>query len=104
MTVWAAIGRGDIAQYVDAIFIVYIALILIRIVLGWIQLVRPLPYNTTLRAVTGFVEETTEPYLGLFRRVLPPIGGGGMGLDLSPMVGLIVLFVARAVVVGLIEG
>jgi hypothetical protein len=35
---------------------------------------------------------------------MPPIGAGGMSLDLSPMVGLLLLFVARAIVVGLING
>ena len=29
---------------------------------------RPIPYNLTLRAVLGFIEETTDPYLNLFRR------------------------------------
>ena len=53
-----------------------------------------MPYNRWLRAVLDFVTETTNPYLNLFRRFLPPVGGGGFALDLSPMVGLIVLFVA----------
>ena len=51
-----------------------------------------------------FVTETTDPYLNLFRRFMPPIGGGGFALDLSPMIGIIVLFVAQAVLVGLIAG
>ena len=63
-----------------------------------------MPYNPPLRAVLDFVTETTDPYLNFFRRFLPPIGGGGFALDLSPIVGLIVLFVAQAVVVGLIAG
>ena len=53
-----------------------------------------MPYNPWLRAVLDFVTETTNPYLNLFRRFLPPIGGGGFALDLSPMIGIIVLFVA----------
>ena len=63
-----------------------------------------MPYNRALRAVLDFVTETTNPYLNLFRRFLPPIGGGGFALDLSPIVGIIVLFVAQALVVGLIAG
>ena len=51
-----------------------------------------------------FVTETTDPYLNLFRRIIPPIGGGGFGLDLSPMIGIIVLFVLRGLVVALIAG
>jgi YggT family protein len=63
-----------------------------------------MPYNRGLRATLDFIKETTDPYLNLFRRFLPPLGGGGMALDLSPMIGVILLFIARAVVVGLIEG
>ena len=96
-----AVTRDDIADYVSALFIVYIVLILINVLLSWVP---RMPYNPTLRAVLDFVTETTNPYLNLFRRVLPPIGGGGFALDLSPMVGVIVLFVLRAVVVGLIAG
>ena len=38
------------------------------------------------------------------RRFLPPLGGGGLALDLSPILGVILLFIVRAVLVGLIEG
>lgn len=99
--IWAAIDRGDVADYVAALFLVYSILILLNILISWIP---RMPYSPALRAVLDFITETTNPYLNLFRRVLPPIGGGGFALDLSPIIGLIVLFVARALVVGLIEG
>ena len=51
-----------------------------------------------------FITETTDPYLNIFRRVMRPIGGGGFAFDLSPIVGLVILFVARTLLVGLIEG
>ena len=63
-----------------------------------------MPYRPWLRSVLDFITETTNPYLNIFRRFLPPVGGGGFALDLSPMIGIILLFVARAVVVGLIRG
>jgi YggT family protein len=53
--------------------------------------------------VLEFVRETTDPYLNIFRRILPPVGAGGMQLDLSPMVGVILLLIGQAVVVGLIN-
>ncbi len=96
-----ALSRGDVADYVGALFLVYIILILIRVLISWVP---RMPYNPALRAVLDFVSETTDPYLNLFRRVLPPIGGGGLGIDLSPMIGIIVLYVLRALVVGLIDG
>jgi len=54
--------------------------------------------------VVGFVRETTDPYLNVFRRILPPVGGGGFALDLSPIVGIFLLIIARGIVVGLIRG
>jgi YggT family protein len=96
-----ALNRGDIADYVGALFIVYIILIFARIVISFVP---RMPYRPWLRSALDFITETTDPYLNFFRRFLPPIGGGGFALDLSPMVGLIVLFVAQAIVVGLIAG
>ena len=96
-----ALDRGNVADYVSALFIVYVILIFARIVISFIP---RMPYRPWLRSVLDFITETTDPYLNFFRRFLPPIGGGGFALDLSPMIGLIVLFVAQAIVVGLIRG
>ncbi|HEY8465513.1 MAG TPA: YggT family protein [Solirubrobacterales bacterium] len=102
MSVLIALTRDDIADYVNALFTVYFVLIIARIVLSWVQQFRPLPYNRPLRAVTGFIEESVDPYLNIFRRVLPPLNLGGLGLDLSPIVGIIVLVLVQSLVVGLI--
>ena len=91
--------RDTIADYVGAVFLVYIILIIVRVLLTWIP---RMPYNRTLRAVVGFIEEVTDPYLNVFRRFLPPVGGGAFAMDLSPILAIILLFIARAVVVGLI--
>jgi YggT family protein len=96
-----ALNRGDVADYVGALFLVYVILIFARIVISFIP---RMPYRPWLRAVLDFITETTDPYLNFFRRFLPRFGGGGFALDLSPMIGLIVLFVAEAIVVGLIRG
>lgn len=96
-----ALARGDVADYVSALFVVYVILIFARIVISFVP---RMPYRPWLRSVLDFVTETTDPYLNFFRRFLPPIGGGGFALDLSPMIGIIVLFVLQAIVVGLIRG
>jgi YggT family protein len=97
-----ALTRGDLAEYVNALFIVYVILIFIRIVASFVP---RMPYNPYLRAVLDFAQEATDPYLMFWRRLIPSFGGGGgFGLDLSPMVGLLVLFVAQKVVVNLIAG
>jgi len=96
-----ALNRGDLADYVSALFVVFVILIFIRIVASFVP---RMPYNPYLRAVLDFAHETTDPYLNFFRRFLRPVGGGGFAIDLSPMVALIVLFVAQALIVGLIRG
>jgi len=97
-----ALTRGDVADYVGALFVVYIILIFANIIISFIP--RLPTYNRGLRAVLDFVTETTNPYLNIFRRFLRPVGGGGFAIDLSPMIGIIVLYVAQAIVVGLIRG
>ena len=96
----AAIGREEIADYVNALFLVYTILIFARILLSWIPRI---PYNQILSAVIGFVQEVTDPYLRLFRRVIPPLGGGGFALDLSPIIAIIVLIIAQSIIVGAIR-
>jgi YggT family protein len=96
-----ALGRGDVATYVNALFIVYIVLIFANVLISYVP---RMPYSPPLRAVLDFITETTNPYLNLFRHFLPPIGGGGFALDLSPIIGIIVLFVLQTIVVGLIAG
>jgi hypothetical protein len=56
-----AINRGDVGNYVSAVITVYVILIIGNILLSWIQQFRPIPYNLPLRAVIGFIEDTTNP-------------------------------------------
>jgi YggT family protein len=58
-----------------------------RIILSWF----PISPGGALASVYRFLYTITEPVLGPVRRVIPPIGGGGMAFDLSPIIVLIVL-------------
>ena len=95
-----ALTRGDVANYVSALLFVYFVLIIANIVLSWVQQFRPIPYNLPLRAVLGFIEESTNPYLNLFRPWVPRIGP----LDISPIVAILVLSIGGGLIVRLIEG
>jgi YggT family protein len=95
----SALNRGDVADYVQALFLVYFILIFANIVLSFVP---RMPYRPWLRAVVDFVHETTDPYLNIFRRIMRPIGGGPLSFDLSPMLALLVLFFLEAIVVGAI--
>ena len=100
MTTYLAISRGDVADYVDTLAIVYIVLIFVRILMSWIP---RMPYNRYLAAFLQFVSDVTDPYLNLFRRFLPMVRLGPGALDLSPIVATIVLIVVSSLVAGAIR-
>jgi YggT family protein len=96
-----AVTRADVAQYVDTLVLVYLVLIFIRIIMSWIP---RMPYNRVLNAVLTFVSDVTDPYLNLFRRVIPPLRMGPGALDLSPIVATFVLLIVGGIVSGIIRG
>jgi YggT family protein len=98
--VLAAITRKDVGNYVYTLALVYAVLIFIRILLSWFRL----PYSRWLNVVIEFITEVTDPYLNLWRRVLPLVRLGPGAIDLSPMVGTIVLLLVAGIVSGLIAG
>ena len=86
----------SVQSFVHVFIYVYILVIFVYVLTSWI----PLPYSPALSRVQRFLYDVCNPYLRLFRRVLPPLGP----LDLSPMVGIIVLNIVGAVVANLIRG
>jgi len=93
--------RSDIAGYVQTLVFVYTILIVAYILSSmFFQVGGRLPYNRALNAVMTFLRDVCEPLLRIFRRVIPPLGP----LDLSPMVAIIVLNIAGAIVANLIRG
>jgi YggT family protein len=100
MSLYLAITRNDVADYLRTLLLLYLILIFIRILLSWIPRI---PYNRYLAAFLKFVSDVTDPYLNLFRRILPPVRMGGAGLDLSPIVAVFVLIIVSDLVVGLIQ-
>lgn len=101
MSLVLALTRGDLADYVHALYIVYLILILVRVLMSWIP---RMPYNPVLRSVLDFVTQVTDPYLNIFRRVLPPLGGRGFAIDLSPILAILVLGIVGSLVEGAIRG
>lgn len=101
MTTLFALTRSDVADYVDTLIVVYVVLIFIRIVMSWIP---RMPYNRYLNAVLTFVVDVTDPYLKLFRRIIPMVRIGPGALDLSPMIAVFVLIVVGGIVTRLIAG
>jgi YggT family protein len=89
--------RTDVADFLSTLIYVYELLIILFII---IQLLfaaglRP-PYNRTTDAVLGFLRDICEPFLRVFRRVLPPLGG----FDFSPILAILSLQLINSFVVG----
>jgi len=81
----------NIIDIVDIIFKAIWWLILARIILSFLPMFMNIdPYNPVVR----FINETTEPLMAPFRRLIPPVGG----LDLSPIVLFLVLQILHSVV------
>ena len=92
----AAVNRGDIANYVSALFTVYIVLIFLYILLNLLfSFGVRVPYARWTDTVLNFLRDVCDPYLRLFRKLIPSIGM----LDLSPVVAIIVLYVVRTLLV-----
>ena len=100
MSFWLAVTRDDVADYVNTLTLVYLVLIFVRIIMSWIPRI---PYNRWLAGFLKFVSDVTDPYLNLFRRVLPPVRLGPGALDLSPIVATFVLIIVSSIVTGLIR-
>ena len=76
-----------VESFIDVFIGVYTLLILLYIITSWIP--GRVPYTPWLDRIQRFLYDVCDPYLRLFRRVLPPIGP----LDLSPMLAVAVLYI-----------
>ena len=77
-------------RFIDDFIWVYVLLIFAYVLSSWVRM----PYSPWVRRIQDFLRDVCEPYLRLFRRILPSLGP----LDLSPMVAILVLFLLMGVV------
>jgi YggT family protein len=81
----------------DTLVGLYIVIIIAAVVVSWLVAFGVLnTYNHLARSLIRALAALTEPVFRRIRRVIPPLGG----LDLSPMIVLIVLYFVRMVVDG----
>ncbi len=85
----------SVKAFVGTFIYVYVLLIIAYIITSLVRL----PYSPWLNRVQRFLYDVCDPYLRLFRRVLPPLGP----LDLSPMVAVISLILLRGILFALID-
>ena len=96
-----ATARDSIASFVSALVIVYTIMIIAYILSSmFFAFGGRLPYARWSSEVLGFLRDVCEPYLGFFRRFIPPLGP----IDLSPVVAITLLQIVGRIVVRLIQG
>lgn len=86
---------SSVTTFIWAFTLVYTLAIIAYLLTSWVRL----PYSPTLNRIQRFLYDVCEPYLRIFRRILPSFGA----IDLSPTVGLIVLWIGSQLVIQLIN-
>jgi YggT family protein len=81
-------------QFVHVFISVYILLIFAYVLSSWVRI----GYSPTLARVQRFLHDTCDPYLRIFRRFIPLLGP----IDISPIVGVVVLVVIDQVLTSVI--
>jgi YggT family protein len=82
-------------NFVQVFATVYTLIIFAYILTSWVRL----PYSPWLNRIQRFLHDVSEPYLRLFRRILPSMGP----LDLSPWIAVIVLWLLAEVLINVLE-
>ncbi len=86
---------SSIEDFLRVFVYVYSLLILAYIITSWVRL----PYSVWLNRIQRFLYDVCDPYLRLWRRVLPSFGP----LDLSPVIGVAALYILLAVVTNILD-
>jgi YggT family protein len=86
---------SSLETFINVFLGLYGLVILVYIITSWLRL----PYSPTLNRIQRFLYDVCEPYIRLFRRLLPAAGG----LDFSPMLALIALGVIDRFLIWLLE-
>lgn len=77
-----------LAKTIHWLFTLYTWFIIVRVVGSWFP-------SFARHPLMRFIAFYVDPYLNLFRRIIPPIGGV---LDLSPMLAFFALVIAEKIV------
>ncbi len=77
----------------------YRNILFLFIILSFLQSLADLRLPEFLRPAASFIYDVCDPFLRIFRGLLPAVRLGGMGLDLSPLIGFIVLYILERVLI-----
>ena len=83
---------------VELVLWLFILILIVRFVMDWVQMfARSWTPRGPALVLLELVYSVTDPPIRAVRRILPPIRIGGMGLDLSPMIVLIICYLLQYV-------
>lgn len=82
----------NLAYIIHTLFVAYTILLFLRIVSSWFP-------DWQAHHLVRFVAFYTDPYLNLFRRLLPPLGGI---LDISPILAFFTLKLLEMIFMSLV--
>ncbi len=85
----------SVETFINVFTLLYGLVILVYILTSWLRL----PYSVTLNRIQRFLYDVCEPYLRLFRRLLPSTGA----LDLSPILAFVALGVIDRLLIWILE-
>ncbi len=85
----------NVQSFLQVFIYVYSLLILAYIITSWVRL----PYSPWLNRIQRFLYDVCDPYLRLWRRVLPSFGP----LDLSPVIGVLFLYIVLGVLNNILD-
>jgi YggT family protein len=86
--------RSVLTTVIHLFFVSYTVLLFLRIVSSWF------PFEWQGHRFVRFLAFYTDPYLNLFRRFIPPLGGV---LDLSPILAFIALKFLEMFILGVVR-
>ena len=86
---------STIQNFVNVFISVYILLIFGYIITSWVKL----PYSPWLNRIQRFLYDVCDPYLRIFRRILPPLGP----LDISPIIAVFSLIFLNRIIGSLLD-
>ena len=84
-----------VTKIINQLFYFYYILLIVRIFLTWI------PSIDWQQQHFAWIRSVTDPFLNIFRGIIPPIGGV---LDISPVLAIILLQILQGLVVGMLSG
>ena len=89
------VAISTVEKFVNVFIVLYGVVLFAYILMSWIRL----PYSVTLDRIQRFLHDVSEPYLRLFRRLIPMAGG----LDLSPIIAFLALGVVDQLVTRILD-